>query len=145
PIRVRLATHRAAGGARRLRLDRARAVPHAHPGALSAGSADLAGLYVLRGRRQLDHEPRASQVRVLEPDFSSDFGHHALADREAEAGALVGALRGEKRIEDAAPDLSWDARSRVVHRQSDPSLAGLGAELDDRRLTGPHHLPGVGL
>src|SRR5438132_1335742 len=37
-----------------------------------------------------------------------------------------------------------NARSRVVHRQSDPSLAGLGAELDDRRLAAPHHMLGVG-
>ena len=56
---------------------------------------------MLGGGRQLDHEPRASELRVLEPDFPSDFGHHALADREAEARTLVGALGGEEGIEDS--------------------------------------------
>src|SRR2546430_5135505 len=50
---------------------------------------------MLGGGRQLDHEPRASELRVLEPDFPPDFGHHALADREAQARALVGALGGK--------------------------------------------------
>src|SRR3989454_1264635 len=97
-IRVRLATHRAAGGARGLRPDRPRPLPHAHPGALKVGSADVPRLHVLGRRRQLDHEPRPAELRVFDPDLPADFGHDALTDREAQAGALVGADRKSTRL-----------------------------------------------
>src|SRR5207244_3589133 len=85
-----------------------------------------------------------ARKEVVDPDLPADFGHDALTDREAQAGALVGAFGGEKRIEDAAADLPRDARPRVVHRQPDPSLARLGPELHDRRLPAPHHVLRVG-
>src|SRR5438093_460968 len=119
-------------------------LPHAHPGELKVGSADVPHLHVLGRRRQLHHEPRAAELRVFDPDLPADFGHDALTDREAQAGALVGAFGGEKRIEDAAADLPRDARPRVVYRQPDPSLARLRPQLHDRGLPAPHHVLGVG-
>ena len=76
----------------------------------SAASTDVPRLHVLRGRGQLNHKPRTAELRVFDPDLPPDFGHDALANGEAKTRTFVGAFSGEKGIEDAAADLSGDAR-----------------------------------
>src|SRR2546421_2602524 len=56
---------------------------------------------------------------IRRPPRSTLFPYTTLfrSDREAQARALVGALGGEKRIEDAATDLAGNAGPGVVHRE----------------------------
>jgi len=79
---------RAARCARSSGFDRARSLPHPHPGALSAGSADVPRLHVLRGRRHFDHKSRAAQGPSLRSRSSADLGHYAR-QMPSEAGAFV--------------------------------------------------------
>src|SRR2546428_85400 len=88
----------------------------------------------------LAQDSRPARVRIFDPVLPADFGHSALTDGEAEAGAFVGTFCRKKGIEDAAADLPGNARPRVVHRQPHPSLARLRAELHDRGLPAPHHI-----
>jgi len=89
------------------------------------------------GAADLHHEPRAAQVRVLDPDLPPTSV--TTADRwPSEAGAFVGTFRRKKWIEDAAADLPGNARTRVVHRQrTHPHAPGSGAHDPGFR---PHHV-----
>src|SRR5439155_5220279 len=68
----------------------------------------------LRSRHRQDQgQPRTLADLALDPDLAPVRGDDAVADGEAEAGALSDRLGGEERAEDLVQVLRWDAHAVV--------------------------------
>src|ERR1017187_4945858 len=81
---------------------------------------------VSRSRRKLQPESRAHANRALHMHLARMFLHDAIADREAQPGALVLALArlglgGEERIEDAMQMFRLNASAEILHHDGDVS------------------------
>src|SRR6185503_802782 len=69
--------------------------------------------------RQHEGQPRALSQLALHPDLAAVGGDDAVADREAEAGALAHRLGREERVEDLVEVLRRDAAAVVGDGEHD--------------------------
>src|SRR3989442_3309133 len=88
------------------------------------------------GERQNHRKPRPLAARAVAANRPLVLAHDAVGDRQSEARAAAGGLRGEKRIVDARELLRWDAG---------PGVGNLGdcpipiEARDDRQPSAPRH------
>src|SRR3546814_1088826 len=104
------------------------------------------------GRQQHgEHGPAAPRLTtsrlttwgIADADAAAVGAHHAVADREADAGALADRLGGEEGIEDARADFGRHAGAAVAHGDAHlpagcPLGRSLGREIgsgEDRKST----------
>src|SRR3989442_3045900 len=131
-VRIRLAAQRPLSRDWRLRADRAGPLPEADPRGLAAGRSTHRRTLDVFGRGgELDEELRAAQRRLLQPDLPAHLAHDALTDGEAQSRPFVWPLGREERVEDPVPDRCRHAGARGLHREADPTLPRLCAQLDD--------------
>src|SRR5262249_62269899 len=100
--------------------------------ALAGDGGRRLGRVLAGGGRRRDHWKLDAKDRALagladEGQRSPVPLDDAVAEREAETGALTDGLGGEERLEDPIADLVGDSRARVLHVHRDAAARRVGA------------------
>ncbi len=118
------------------------------PGRRSGPGRDRRRLHLRRplaGERNRHFEAGAAVFAAVDGDGSAVLLHDAVAQRQAQSGAVAGLLGGEERVEDARAQRVGNARPRVLDPEVDAVRRCTGADRQPLvAAVGLERLQGVG-